>query len=88
MKNIVELKLTSEWLGHPPETIIKVGDKQSKLMIGRGVAIINNEGGGNGSEKEKESSCGSTKVEQEEKVVKMQKRNMDKMIKGSINKTI
>ena len=84
MKNVVELKLTENWLGHPPGSVVKVGDKQAVLMIGRGIAVVNE-----GKKGKSEDDFGDTvQANHEEKVVKMQKRNMDKMIKGSINKNI
>ena len=91
MKNVVELKLIANWLGHPPGSIVKVGNRQATLMIGRGVAIKNEGGNENNGDKEitkKENFSSSVQTNKEEKVVKIQKRNIDKMVKSSINKNI
>ena len=85
----VKLKLISNWMGNPEGSIVTVGERQAKSMLSRKIAkiIIDKEDKkNNGKETAKENASGEIQTGQEKEVGKLQKRNMDKMIKGSINK--
>ncbi len=86
MQNVVELKLTGEWLGNPIGKIVRVGTRQANQMMERKIAVINNGGNGDGEQKEKTTSeIKASHSEQEKEVVgKLQKRVNDKMVKGPI----
>lgn len=88
MQNVVELKLTDIWLGHPKDSIVRVGTRQANQMMERKIAVIHKGGNGNGNQKEKTTNeTKASNPEQEKEVVgKLQKRVNDKMIKTSINK--
>ena len=89
MQNVVELKLTSEWLGNPPGSIVRVGTRQAEAMMIRKIAEINDGGGDDGKQEKAKEDTGSavkTGKEGDEKEVKMQKRVLDKQVKSSTNK--
>lgn len=89
MQNVVELKLTNEWLGNPPGSIVRVGTRQSEAMLARKIAVISKGRNGDGGQEKVKEGTGSpinTGKEESEKEVKMQKRVLDKQVKHSINK--
>ncbi len=82
MQNVVELKLTNEWLGNPPGSVVRVGTRQSEAMLKRKIAVIN-KGGDRDGRQEETSGKIKTSEEGREKEVKMQKRSFDKMVKSA-----